>query len=284
MTERYQFASNTNQYITYRFTRVPFGITSSLFLLGATIKHHQGNGNGTDECNIHRDIYVDNLITGVNSKEEASRLYETSKSKLKEISMNLREWKSSSNDLNKLFQDDQMKGSKLKVLGLHWNTMSDKMAIPTEKFDKLMIATTKRKVLASIAPLFDPLEYLSPTTMKMRLFSQKLWNKEKDWNDTMDKEDTGKSRQIIEETKEVSTIEVPRYIGGKNSQLICFCDASKDAYATAIYLKTMDEERKSKVNLVFSKARIAPKKVMSIPRLKLMALFIEVRSLKFVSK
>ena len=62
VTERYQFASNTNQYITYRFTRVPFGITSSLFLLGATIKHHQGNGNGTDECNIHRDIYVDNLI------------------------------------------------------------------------------------------------------------------------------------------------------------------------------------------------------------------------------
>ena len=120
--------------------------------------------------------------------------------------------------------------------------------------------------------------------MKMRLFLQKLWNKEKDWDDTMDKEDTGKWRQIMEETKELSTIEVPRCIGGKNSQLICFCDASKDAYATAIYLKTMNEERKSRVNLIFSKARIAPKKAMSIPRLELMALLIGVRSLKFVSK
>ena len=73
--------------------------------------------------------------------------------------MNLRKWKSSSNDVNELFQDYQMKGSKLKVLGLHWNIMSDRMAIRTEKFDKLMIATAKRKVLASIASLFDPLGY-----------------------------------------------------------------------------------------------------------------------------
>ena len=72
--------------------------------------------------------------------------------------------------MNELFQDDQMKESKVKVLGLHWNTMSDKMAIPSEKFDKLMIATTKRHILASMGPLFDPLGYLSPTTMKMRLF------------------------------------------------------------------------------------------------------------------
>ena len=156
--------------------------------------------------------------------------------------------------------------------------MLDKMTIPTEKFDNLMIATTKRQILASIAFLFDPLGYLSPATMKMRLFFQKLWNKEKDWDDAMDKEDTEKWRQIMEETKELLTIEVPRYIGGKNSQLICFCNASKDAYATLIYLKTMDEERKSRINLIFSKARIAPKKAMSIPRLELMALLIAVHS------
>ena len=100
----------------------------------------------------------------------------------------------------------------------------------------------------------------------------------------MDKKDTVKWGQIMEKTKELSTIEVPRYIGGKNSQLICFCDASKDAYATAIYLKTIDEERKSRVNLIFSRARIAPKKPLSIPRLELMALLIGVRSLRFISK
>ena len=115
VAERYQFASNTN-IITYRFTGVPFGIICSPFLLGATIKHHLGNGNGTDEFNIHKDIYVDNLITVVNSKEEASRLYETSKSKFKVISLNLLEWKFSSDDVSELFQDDQMKASKLTAM------------------------------------------------------------------------------------------------------------------------------------------------------------------------
>ena len=91
--------------ITYRFARVPFGITSSTFLLGATIKHNLGNGNGTGECNIHRDIYVGNLMTGINSKEEASRLYDTSKSKFKEISMNLREGKSNNDEDASVFAE-----------------------------------------------------------------------------------------------------------------------------------------------------------------------------------
>ena len=61
------------------------------------------------------------------------------------------------------------------------------------------------------------------------------------------------------------------------------CDASEKAYATAINLKTL-YEGKADVNLLFSKSRIAPKQKMSILRLKLLALLIGMRSLKFVSK
>ena len=55
----------------------------------------------------------------------------------------------------------------------------------------------------------------------------------------------------MEQTKELSKIEISRYIGDKNSQLICFCDASSNFYATAIYLKTLDQEKKFRVNLIF---------------------------------
>ena len=44
------------------------------------------------------------------------------------------------------------------------------------------------------------------------------------------------------------------------------------------------DQGQSKVNLIFAKSRIAPKKTMSIPRLELLALLIGIRSLKFVSK
>ena len=54
----------------YRFTRVPFGVISSLFLLGATIlRHLEQVGIPTAE-KIMKHMYVDNLLTGVNSSKD----------------------------------------------------------------------------------------------------------------------------------------------------------------------------------------------------------------------
>ena len=125
--------------ITYRFTRVPWGIVSSPFLLGATIKHHLEQTNGVDGVDISKDFYVDNLISGADCEEDAEQMYQSTKRKFKEISMNLREWKSNSNTLNQIFNKDEMNGTTVKVLGLHWDTVTDKLAIPTEKFDGLML-------------------------------------------------------------------------------------------------------------------------------------------------
>ena len=73
--------------------------------------------------------------------------------------MNLREWKSNSNKLNQIFKEDEMKGENVRVLGLNWDTVEDTIEIPTEKFNGLTLANTKRQVLAPIATLFDPLGY-----------------------------------------------------------------------------------------------------------------------------
>ena len=146
-----------------------------------------------------------------------------------------------------------------------------------------MTATTKRQVLTTITSLFDPLGYLTPATVKARLFLQNLWIHKKGWDEQLKNEDIEKWQKIIAEMKELSTTSVPRHIGGENPQLFCFCDASEKAYATAVYLKTLYEE-KADVNLLFSKSRIAPKKKMSIQRLELLALLIGIKSLKFVSK
>ena len=197
--------------------------------------------------------------------------------------MNLRDWKSNSEKLNKSFQENEIKGTVIKVLGLQWNAQSDELAISTEKFERRETATTKRQVLTTIASLFDPLGYLTPATMKMKLFLQGLWIKGIDWDNTMEQEDINTWKQIMDDTKELSKIVIPRQVGKRHGELICFCDASKDCYATAIYLKT-EINGKSCVNLIFSKSRIAPKKIMSIPRLELMAVVIGARSLKFVAK
>ena len=103
------------------------------------------------------------------------------------------------------------------------------------------------------------------------------------WDHPINKKDIETWQKIIEETKDLSEIKVPRYIGTHERQLICFCDASENTYATAIYLKNIDNGI-PKVNLIFAKARVAPKRVMSIPSLELMALLISVRCLNFAAK
>ena len=148
-----------------------------------------------------------------------------------------------------------MNGATIKVLGLEWNTDTDQLMISIDKFQRTEISITKRQVLMAIASLFDPLGYLTPTTIKMRLFLHILWAQGKDWDDKMDSKDIEAWRTTIEKTTELSTITVPRYLRCKNPQLICFCDASEKAYATAVYLKTTHTER-SDVNLVFPKQEL----------------------------
>ena len=60
-------------------------------------------------------------------------------------------------------------------------------------------------------------------------------------------------------------------------KLVCFCDASKNAFAAVVYLLQTNREQKQKADLIFSKTRLAPVKKM------LMAVVIGVRCLRFVT-
>ena len=75
----------------YRFCRVPFGLISSPFLLGATIESHLESYDSELALKLKNDIYFDNLITGADSIESAIQVYRESKSIFREASMNLRE-------------------------------------------------------------------------------------------------------------------------------------------------------------------------------------------------
>ena len=77
----------------------------------------------------------------------------------------------------------------------------------------------------------------------------------------------------------ISMVTIPRFIGNSNCQLLCFCDASTKAYASVIYLSS-----DAGVNLLFSKARVAPIKKLGTPRLEPLAVLIGVRLLKFVQE
>ena len=215
-------------------------------------------------------MYLDNLITATNNDEEALQLYKEAKKIFHDASMNLGDWISNSKFVNEnTSPDGLMKERVTKVLGLIWNTSTDEFSISTKKLENIEQTKTKREVLATLASIFDPLGMITPVPLKMKLFLQELWEKEKEWDGRLSSEEITIWRGIMTDLSGIS--------------FLCFYDSSSKAYATVIYLRTIKNDRIT-VNLVFSKARNAPKKKLTIPRLELMSVLIGTRSLRFVAK
>ena len=129
-------------------------------------------------------------------------------------------------------------------------------------------------MLRSIATIHDPLGFSTPATLQGKLFLQELWAPEKEWDAKLQEE-----MKLQKENDCISMVTVPRFIGNSKCQLLCFCDASAKAYASVVYLSS-----DACVNLLLSKARVAPIKTLGIPRLEILAVLIGVRMLNFVQE
>ena len=92
---------SSNNLVNHQLTRIPFGIISRTFLLGATVKHHLRPKDNQPDHHFSNDFYVDNLITGPDNMEEALQMYSKAKKLFLDISINLRDWNSNSTELNK---------------------------------------------------------------------------------------------------------------------------------------------------------------------------------------
>ena len=268
----------------FRFCRVPFGIISSPFLLGATVEAHLDSYGSEVSDKIKSDIYMDNVITGANSVKEATDLYSQSKTIFNAASMNLREWMTSSADVNNVIpENDRANGTDIKVLGMTWNTANDTLAIRNSVKVKENTIVTKRSVLKEIASIYDPIGLLCPVILRGKVLMQSFWKKQLDWDDELDTAEQIEWSDIKSDLEGIGQVEIIRCIRNEcesKYDLVCFCDASAVAYACAVYLIQCDGTRSS--HLVFSKARLAPVKTMTIPRLELMAVLIGTRSLQFV--
>lgn len=80
---------------------------------------------------------------------------------------------------------------------------------------------------------------------------------------------------------QLNNVRVPRYFNSSmsptNIQIHAFSDASKKAYAAAVYLRSEYEDGHVEVKLLSSKTRVAPIKQQTIPRLELLGATISAR-------
>ncbi|XP_037521436.1 uncharacterized protein LOC119398677 [Rhipicephalus sanguineus] len=124
----------------WRMTRVPFGATCSPFLLTATILHHVRRTQGVKEktsTRLAESFYVDDLVTGADTEDEAEELCRAAQQIMKAAGMVLRKWTTNSPNLMVALERQKESASQelvvlheqsVKVLGVAWNPVKDEFS------------------------------------------------------------------------------------------------------------------------------------------------------------
>ena len=147
---------------------------------------------------------------------------------------------------------------------------------------------TKRNVLSEIARLFDPLQLPAPFTVRAKILMQDLWAGGCDWDEIINEELSIRWGKWLSEIPDLPTLGFPRCLrlpDPTDVQLHVFSDASKHAYASAANLVSqyVDCPPSPTSRLAASKNRLAPHKVISIPRLELMGAVLSTRLAKGIT-
>lgn len=172
------------------------------------------------------------------------------------------------------------------ALGLKWSIEDDKFV--WEVSDKLMSATskkpvTRRGIVSVVYSLFDPLGFIVPYIMRAKLLIQTLSRKKIGWDELLEDTENVQWMRWLDDLRKLREVRVDRcfkpkgFAGIQETQFHLFSDASRQGYSAAAYLRLKDVTGRIHCSFVMGKARLAPIREISIPRLELTAAVISVK-------
>lgn len=310
-----------SQVLHLRFARLVFGLRPSPAILGSVISHHlEKHLSQYPEVipTIKDSFYVDDMISGGRTVDEAFKIYDVARQVMLDGGFNLRKWNSNSPELltrirsstgqldkasgmsaacveekvpsYSLNCDDQ--GTKqLKLLGVVWNSESDHFTFSFSGIMSLVssLPATRRSLLKITSSIFDPLGFLAPFVIRLKILFQALCCHELGWDQPLEGESLKQWKEILGEFMTLNDVQVPRcYFDGDRApnaiEFHGFSDASEHAYAAVLYLRVVNINGAVVTRLVAAKTRVAPLKKQSIPRLELLGTLILTRLVNTVLK
>ena len=83
---------STDKLLKYRCAVVPFGSSSSPFMLAAVPDLHLSKSSSPVAANMKQNIYVDNILSGCGTEDKLLTYYKLSQQHMSQANFNLRSW------------------------------------------------------------------------------------------------------------------------------------------------------------------------------------------------
>ena len=164
-----------------------------------------------------------------------------------------------------------------RTLGVQYRPQKDVFAF---KFLTRPPATTKRQILSHVAGIADQNGFLIPVTVPARALLQSIWISGTGWDEPVIPEILEQWKKWSDELSAVELLEIPRLLvppGTVSISIHGFGDASEITYAAVVYIRCVNEAGDIYVNFIAAKAKVAPVRPLTIPRLELLAALINFR-------
>ena len=242
---------------------------------------------------IRRNFYVDDCLKSVPDDTTAQELVNAVREACMDSGFRLTKFTSNSiavlkslpqDELSKELQARDLDYSSLpieRVLGIQWSVEQDLF-----KFAVFIPAKpiTRRGILSMVSSVYDPLGFIAPYILSAKLILQDLCKESHiSWDDEVPSDYKSRWEKWITELPHLEKIHVDRCIRSSSTQqetskeLHVFSDASSVGYGCAGYLRVSDQAGNIQVSFLMGKARLAPLKMITIPKLELTAATVAVK-------
>ncbi|GFW66731.1 DUF1758 domain-containing protein [Trichonephila clavipes] len=265
--------------VIFKLNTVTYGTSCAPFFAIRTLKQlcEDEKHSFPQAAKLSKDhFYVDDLLAGAESLDSARKIVHELQNLMSAGGFELRKWSCThpevlsdlpntlkTNISSHSFDDE----STQKILGLFWDLNDDSFKLRAALSDQV---STKRQMLSIIARIFDPLGFVSPSTIILKIILQDLWKAGLDWDDEISPDILNRCNRFQAEISCLKQIKVPRCVqtqNAKHCEIHGFCDASSKAYSAVIYLRVVSDS--PHLFLMASKTRVAPVQTISLPKLEL---------------
>ncbi|GFY06137.1 integrase catalytic domain-containing protein [Trichonephila clavipes] len=277
--------------VIFKLNTVTYGTSYVRFLAIRTLKQlcEDEKHRFPQAAKLAKDhFYVDDLLAGADSLDSARKIVHELQNLMSAGGFELRKWSCTypevlpntlkTNISSHSFDEESIQ----KILGLFWDLNEDSFKVRAVLSDQV---STKRQMLSIIARIFDPLGFVSPSTIILKIILQDLWKAGLDRDDEISSDILNRWNRFQAEISCLKQIKVPRYVqtqNAKHCEIHGFCDASSKAYSAVIYLRVVSDS--PHLFLMAFKTRVAPVQTISLPKLELCGALLLVELLDIFKK